>query len=279
MVAAIVNLTVAALSWDPQIRGFLIVVTAFAILVGSVYLLLATNLGTKVGFLIAAAGLTGWLAVMGWIWVAYGIGIKGPTPHWEVEDVLTGDVRALSDLEAANTFPQGWERMEEGNPLLGDAAATAEHVLIPQTGGGHEAGAEEPSPFEPIFEDTDEYTLVGGYRTGGEDYFIPGGFLERNDSPFPGWLHQTHYAVIQVQPVIAQPEVDGAFALGGAPPTPVADPAQPTTSVVMVRNLGALRWDNIKFSSAFSILFLVICYTLHRRDKEIMALRAATATG
>ena len=61
----------AALAWDPQIRGALIVVTAFVILPGSVYLLLATNTGAKLGFLLAAAGFFGWMAVMGWVmdWV------------------------------------------------------------------------------------------------------------------------------------------------------------------------------------------------------------------
>ena len=78
----------AALAWDPQIRGALIVVTAFVILPGSVYLLLATNTGAKLGFLIAAAGFFGWMAVMGWIWVVYGIGIKGDAPTWHVEEVV-----------------------------------------------------------------------------------------------------------------------------------------------------------------------------------------------
>ncbi|MEA3077950.1 MAG: hypothetical protein QOF60_2858, partial [Actinomycetota bacterium] len=88
----------AALTWDPEIRGMLIVLTAFVLLPGSVYMLLATNTGAKLGFLLAAAGLTGWIAAMAWIWVVYGIGIKGPEPHWVVKEVVTGDVRANSAL-------------------------------------------------------------------------------------------------------------------------------------------------------------------------------------
>ena len=43
------------ISWDPTIRGYLVVATGVAVLCGSVYLLLATNTGVRLGFLIAAA--------------------------------------------------------------------------------------------------------------------------------------------------------------------------------------------------------------------------------
>ena len=62
------------LAWDPTIRGVLVVVTAVVVLSGSVYLLLATNTGARLGFLIAAAGLFGWMTIMGVVWWLYGIG-------------------------------------------------------------------------------------------------------------------------------------------------------------------------------------------------------------
>ena len=48
----------AGIAWDPQIRGALIVLAAVVLLPGTIYLLLATNLGARVGFLVAVAGLT-----------------------------------------------------------------------------------------------------------------------------------------------------------------------------------------------------------------------------
>ena len=39
----------AALSWNPQIKGALIVLTAVLILCGSVYLILSTNTGAAAG--------------------------------------------------------------------------------------------------------------------------------------------------------------------------------------------------------------------------------------
>ena len=82
----------AAIEWDPHIRGALIVITATLILAGSVYLLLATNMGARLGLLLAVTGLTGWIFLMGIIWTVYGIGLKGRTPEWVAKEVITGDV-------------------------------------------------------------------------------------------------------------------------------------------------------------------------------------------
>ena len=47
---------------------------------GSIFLVLATNSGVRVGFLIAIAGFFGWMFLMGTVWVIYGIGLKGRDP-------------------------------------------------------------------------------------------------------------------------------------------------------------------------------------------------------
>lgn len=265
----------AALTWDPELRGALIVVTSVAILCGSVYLLLMTNTGSRLGFLLALAGLTGWMAVMGWVWVGYGIGMKGHPPTWHVEEVVTGDdVAALATVGAVNEdFPNGWRRLELGDPTLGEAQASADHVLAPQTGsGGHgEEGPSEPAPFEPVFDSLEDYTLVAGYQKGGEDYYIPGGYLERSDGFLKGWFHKPNYAVIEVKPVIDEPD------LGGAPAPPTADPSAEPTYVVMLRDLGNVRFPSFVFALANTILFGVFAYMLHQRDKAIMAAKAQPA--
>lgn len=272
----------AALSWDPQIRGALIVVTAFIILPGSVYLLLATNTGAKLGFLLAAAGFFGWMAVMGWVWVVYGIGLKGDQPAWHVEEVVTGDVAENGTTEEAEGFPVGWRELRAGDAILGDASAEANSVLAPsdvEEGGEAEAAA----PVQPVFGDLSEFTIVGGYAKGGENYWIPGGGLASETSrgnpgtnPISkvierlkrGPFHAPHYAVIQVAPVIDQPTITGA------PPAPTADPSKPVTSVVMVRDLGSLRKPSLLIAISMSIVFGIIANALHRRDKEIMAAKA-----
>ena len=277
MLAAAVNLVLAAFAWDPQVRGFVIVLTSVVILIGSVYLLLATNVGAKLGFLLAFAGLTGWCAVMGWIWVVYGIGIKGHEPHWVPQEIVTGDLRTASALKPTKTFPQEWRKLEEGDPILGDATATADRVLVAQTGGGghggEAAGGGDELNVPPPFEKSSEYVLVGGYAVGGEDYFLPGGGLERSSGFFQGWLHQPHYAVIQVRPAL--PVVDDPNA---APQEPQPDPSKPVMSVVMLRDLGNLRQPSAFFGFAFTLLFAVTCLALHRREQAVMAARAGRTT-
>jgi hypothetical protein len=77
----------AAIQFDPNIRGILVVLVGVVVLVGSVYLLLATNTGVRNGFLIAMAGLTGWMFSMGLVWWMYGIGMRGRDPSWMQQEV------------------------------------------------------------------------------------------------------------------------------------------------------------------------------------------------
>ena len=103
--ALLVISLLAALSWDPGFRGLLTVVVAVAILCGSVFLILATNTGARLGFLLALTGFCGWMFVMGIIWSLYGIGWKGDSPTWKVVDVVRsepGSGEVSSGLEAAD---------------------------------------------------------------------------------------------------------------------------------------------------------------------------------
>ena len=57
-----------AVGWEPELRGLLTVVLGLIAFMGSVYLILGTNLGARLGFLVALTGLAGWMALMGAIW-------------------------------------------------------------------------------------------------------------------------------------------------------------------------------------------------------------------
>ncbi len=54
--------------WNPTILGVLVVLSAVGLFCGSAYLLLGTNLGARLGFLVAAAGLTGFLVLLTTLW-------------------------------------------------------------------------------------------------------------------------------------------------------------------------------------------------------------------
>jgi hypothetical protein len=45
--------TLLAISWQPEIRGISVVVIGAVVLMGSVYFILTTNLGSRLGFLVS----------------------------------------------------------------------------------------------------------------------------------------------------------------------------------------------------------------------------------
>ncbi len=254
------DLLLAAISWDPHIRGASIVLAGTFVLMGSVYMLLATNTGARIGFLLAVAGLSGWMAVMGAVWMVFGIGLKGDDPQWRILEVVTGEVAQATE-EAVAGFPEGWKVLEPGDAELADAQAAADHVLAPAAAeaddhGEEGGGAKVEEEFESPFNKTEDYVLLDGYRKGGEDYF----FTLR---------HRPHYAMVRVKPSF--------FDTAPAGLKPQADLTAPTTSVVMIRDLGNLRFPPFLFMLASSIIFGVTCYSLHQRDREIMRQRAAAA--
>jgi hypothetical protein len=59
------------------VKGILVVVTAFVLLPGSVFMLLAVNFGALKGYLIAATAFFGFLALLSAVWL---FGLPGTTP-------------------------------------------------------------------------------------------------------------------------------------------------------------------------------------------------------
>jgi hypothetical protein len=94
----------AAIAFDPTIRGIMICVVSVGVLCGSIYLIISTNTGPRLGFLIAGAGLFGWCFLMGIIWWIYGIGFMGRAPAWHGIEVNFDRTQQLS-LEEAQTLP------------------------------------------------------------------------------------------------------------------------------------------------------------------------------
>lgn len=251
----------AALTWDPQIRGAAIVFTGVVLLPGSVYLLLATNMGAKLGFVLALTGLAGWMTIMAAVWLVFGIGLKGPSPEWKVKEVFEGPV-SQSLLPVAEGFPDGWEELHPGDAELADAQAKADELLAPSAApaGGHGEAEKKPDPvaerFDSPFSETSDYVLLSGYKHGGENYF----FTLR---------HRPHYVLVQVKPALFEDPPAGF--------KPQPDLTAPTTSVLMIRDLGHLRLPPFLVMAFSGLVFGVCCWNLHERDKEIMRLKAAPA--
>ncbi|MEL7155612.1 MAG: hypothetical protein AAFN30_03325 [Actinomycetota bacterium] len=85
------------IGFDPFFRGLLSVLTAVVVLIGGTYLIVATNTGTRLGFLVSAASLFGWMFLMGIVWTIYGIGWAGQAPTWDLREINVDDAGDVDD--------------------------------------------------------------------------------------------------------------------------------------------------------------------------------------
>jgi hypothetical protein len=254
--------TLLAISWQPEIRGVTVVVIGATVLMGSVYLLLTTNLGSRLGFLVSLAALSSWLMLMGIFWLVYGIGLKGQDPSWVGKEVIGTElsnsafpVAQVEDISKATpTEPvEGWIRIPEDNSAFGQTVAAADDILQNQT-ETFKAG---------------DYKPVAVYSKGGERYPKIG-----NSFDFFAFLHRPHYAIVEVQPVIPTLTEPGR-----APLPAVVDPSKPPTYVLMERDLGTHRQPAVSLTIGAGLLFALCCYTLHRRERSLRTNLAEAASG
>jgi hypothetical protein len=267
----------AAVSWDPQLRGALIVLTGAAILIGSVLVLLYTDLGLKLGVLAAAAGLSGLLLLLNIIWLMAPlgtgpIGYKGSNSGWVVEEIVQGDLLQNSATHAVvgtpgkpeTRFPNGWTQIYQGNGLLASASPAADAALTPPAANAAPAPARR---FPPPFKTTQDYVVVGAWTKGGHNYLVNvlGYKIFWRIRKHQVFIkHQPHYVVVRVQQALPSVTLAGAAAT-----LPAADVTKPVYSVVMLRDVGSLRLPPILLGFGALIVFAVTVEKLHSRDKEI----------
>jgi hypothetical protein len=263
--------TILAIGWEPEIRGLLMTLIMVVVLCGSVYLILGTNLGARLGFIVALTGLAGWMALMGAVWWIYGIGLRGPEPSWKEipgrtviqdadalvqagvlsvpPDVPEGATPAeSSEAVAAALLSEDWVVIAESEPAFGQAAAAA-GVFLEDT-GAFEAG---------------DFQVTAVYEVGGDRY------PKINDSlDFIAFFHEPKFSVVEVAPLVPVRTEPGR-----APTPPTIDEEQSRQYVYMVRDLGARRQPAAVITIGSTIVFLALCWMLHRRDRIVAENRKA----
>jgi len=261
---------VLAIGWSPELRGILIVIIAVTVLCGSVYMLLATNLGARLGFLVALAGLAGWMLLMGVLWTIYGIGLKGKDPTWDAVPGRTvlQDVDALYkgevfdrpvDIPEGTSFTdsaakvkqefinEGWTPLAESNTQFGQASSAAGTFL------------EETNTFS-----AGEFKALNVFDIGGGRFPKVGKFDQL------AFWHHPHYVVVEVAP-LEQTRTEP----GRAPAAAVVDATRQHQYVYMVRNLGTRRQPAFVLMIGSSIIFFTLCWLLHRRERTLVTNRSA----
>jgi hypothetical protein len=274
----------AGIGWDPQIRGFLTTAVGVVVLMGSVYLLVSTNVGHRLGFFIASAAFWGWLLIMGLVWWVYGnVGMLGTGPKWEVQEVVYPGVqnalldeahhldtselpdpvvyRELEDADftemKASVEPTlgGWKLLPESDKSFGEAKAAVDEYMVEH-------------PIDALnVERASDYIATYSFEIGGkttlpQDPSRIERITTRLRQTFLELRHPPHYAIVQVQPVVAVEAVPGE-----APPLPEADESAPVISVIMERNIGDTRFPGAMLTVSSAVFFGLTLSALHRRDK------------
>lgn len=255
-----------AINWEPELRGWLTVIIGTVVLMGSVYMIMATNMGARLGFLVALAGLFGWMALMGAIWWIYGIGYKGAVPEWkevpgktviQEVDLLfeagvideqiafteADDSVAAAEALAARLDEEGWRKVDDAAPEFGQAEASATVFL------------EEEDAFG-----AGEFDVTAVYEIGGEAYPKPLG----DELDQLAFWHKPYYTLVEVAPY--EPLRDEP---GRAPTAPEVDTSMQRQYVYMIRDLGSLREPAAYITIGSTIVFLALCWLLHRRDRIV----------
>jgi hypothetical protein len=255
------SLAMLAVSWETELRGYVVVIISAVVLIGGSYLVVGTNLGARLGFLVVLAGLFGWMAAMGVIWWTYGIGLTGRSPAWvpaepatiirsgellqQVEILeqplkLTGTPQQNSEAVVAALASEGWQRLDDSDPQRGQAVASSDEILI---NGAGEFGA-------------GEFVSVSVFDRGGDRW------PKVNDSlDFFAFFHEPRFALVEVAPIVPQ-----RVEPGRAPARPKIDETQERRYVYMIRDLGNRRQPAMMITLGSLLVFVILCWLLHRRD-------------
>jgi hypothetical protein len=248
--------------WYPTILGVLVVIAAVGLFCGSIYLLLATNFGARLGFLIAFTGLAGFVMLLSLLWWTSATPLnvpKGRVAQWRVVEEVT----SLSKSK----IPQAREIRTNGHKATANDAsntkATADAALITKV-------STPTAPVTPAenkyaqFGDVTQYEIVHTYTIGG--------------SKPQFWKFQLHhtpkFAVAEYCGVVQAPP-NRPFGLPPLKPTCATGADAKTGFLVMEYDLGSLRVPPFVIFVTTATLFGLGLLCLHWREKDEMLAAAA----
>jgi hypothetical protein len=288
----------AGIAWTPQIRGILVVAVGVAVLMGSVYLLLGTNLGNRLGFLIAATGFFGWMSIMGLFWWIQpsATGPAGSVPEWKVIEVNYDDLGQANlpvarelDVDAAESagLPapvklrkataaeidkikdevdpvlEPWRLVAESDKMFGEAKSVVDAELA----NGNYVGLNG----QDVIDSTDDFVPTYTFDTGGKDKRDSDAVIDRVKSRIEQSVqitHPPHYLILQVCPSQIDTRAEAAEP-GKKPPSPECDESAATISVIMERDIGNRRFPAAMIVLGCSTIFGLLCFMLHVRDRRV----------
>jgi len=239
-------------TWYPTILGFLVVLAGIGLFCGSAYVLLATNLGARLGFLVAFTGVMGFMVVLSSLWITTQSPLntlKGSVPAWEVKEVVN-DLPA-SKVGAAKTIEQQGKKVDPVEAA--NVKAAVDEALVTKVANAAEPLEEGDNEFAR-FDVVTDYLVENTYEVGGSDPE----FLNFE------FTHQPEYAVVEFCEA-ETPEVEFGRPPEEAQCVPNSDKSG---FVVLERNLGSLRLPPIVAFLSSILLFGLGLLALHWREKD-----------
>jgi uncharacterized membrane protein (DUF106 family) len=248
--------------WYPTILGVLVVVAAIALFIGSIYLLLGTNLGARLGFLVTFTCLMGFMLVLSILWLTTASPLespKGRVASWSVvenvTDITKAKTEAVRDIaKKANKASQ----TDASNVLASVDAALIRKVSTPTV-----TYTPNDNRFAK-FDDVTQFMVLQTYTIGGSDpQFWKG---EVNHAP--------KYAVVEYCKTATQVQT---FGLPPLPPECASGADAQRGFVVAKFDYGTLRLPPFVVIVITAILFGLGLLLLHWREKDQMELEKAKA--
>lgn len=281
--------TLAGIAWDPQIRGILSVLVGVVVLMGSVYLLLATNVANRLGFMLALTGIFGWMTIHGLVWVIYppGSGPAGRGPSWEVQEIVFGDLSESMLDEAHDVDTSTLPPPAEIDELTPEEVATITEEHADELNEWALLDASDASRGEaqtavdavlaegvvPGLEEATSRVFTYTFETGGKPQRDSDSMIDRISNRVANTLtvtHPPHYAIVQMQPATLE-----EAAPGQPPNQPEAVEGSQTISVVLIRDIGERRLPATLIFLGSGLIFGLLCVMLHQRDRRVAEHRSA----
>ena len=247
--------------WYPTILGVLVVVAGVGLFAGSVYMLLGTNLGARLGFLVAFTGLMAFMVLLTTLWMTTASPLntlKGHIPKWVPKAVVT--TPSKSSVDAVRNIKQDGRKVDPVE--ASNVKAFVDEALVTVQNPAN-AGPAPPQPFAR-FQQVTDYLVLNTYEIGGSNP----SFLNFE------FRHSPKYAVVQF---CAAETVDPTkYPFGVAPPAAACDTSNPKNGyMVLEYNLGTVRQPPMIAFLSSVILFGLGLLGLHWYDKDRKAARAA----
>jgi hypothetical protein len=254
--------------WYPTILGVLVVVAGVLLFVGSIYLILGTNMGARLGFLVTFTALLGFMVVLTSLWITTASPLntlKGSVPKWEIKEVVPSlDQSTIPEVRNIEENGHKVDAIEQAN-----VKAAVDEGLITKVSDAIETFTPEDNKFA-LYDLVTQYLPLSTFEIGGSK---------------PSWLdfqftHTPRYAVVQFCGVAPNTAV-----FGTAPDTPECAPdgsaeAEHNGFVVLEFNLGDVKFPPIVAFASSVILFVLGLLMLHWYEndrKEIAAASEAVA--